>query len=856
MRDPIRPILRDRRAQTAALVALFLLIPALATAAERRPEPRSSRAIEGERAVDVRRGERVRRSPARRAAQDRLRDRLGRGGVLEVDPATAAPRRVARVGGFLTSRRRARARDIALGFLGENRAAFGLDSDDLAGFSVSREYRLGRLAHVELRQSHRGIPAYDNGLVANVVDGRLLNLSGLPVPDLSVRSVNPRLGATQAVEKLVGSRRARGRRANLAIFAGPDGNRLVWEVIAAADSRHTYHAAVDAGTGEVLQRSNLTKHASGRALDYRPGLDRDGVPGADGSGTYGPLKTFPPGWVTGSADRLQGDFAHTYSDVDDGSDVPPKPELGQEVAPSSGSGDVATATWDHPTTFGPPGTPSDRTCPASPTSSTNGCTWNGFGFVAPFTAGNNWERNREANATQVHYFVNRFHDHLLGAPGIGFNAASGNFEGTDRIHAQTDDGANSGAPGDPGFPDSDHVNNANMTTLPEGSPPTMQMYLYTSFPSGDENDVNGGDDAAVVYHEYVHGLSGRLVTGPGGVQALSGLQAAAMGEAWSDWYMFDFLNAPTGTPPGTVYQADPAADGDLVQGDYEGSPFVTEASDCAVNAVSTQCPQGGYTYADYAKVVGFPEEHADGEIWTQTLWQLRARLIGKYGTINGINRARLLITSGMRLSGPEPDFLDMRDSIKQADSSLSGSADAQVLREVFAARGMGACAATEGTNDSTPTADFRVNTPAGGCLGAASPPPAAGGAPSTPATPKLLSDIGFGGFPRRASLRTALRRGLAGRISCNADCTFRASLVLPRRSARRAGFRGRTVVVSRVRLSDAAGGSGRRVRFKFTRSVARKLRRLTRGTALELRVSAVDSRGARRSEKKKLTLKR
>jgi hypothetical protein len=101
-----------------------------------------------------------------------------------------------------------------------------------------------------------------------------------------------------------------------------------------------------------------------------------------------------------------------------------------------------------------------------------------------------------------------------------------------------------------------------------------------------------------------------------------------------------------------------------------------------------------------------------------------------------------------------------------------------------------------------------------------------------------------------------LRRGLAGRISCDADCSFRASLVLPRRSARKAHFRGRTVVVSRVRSSDAADGSGRRIRFRFSRRTARKLRRLTRGTAIEVRVTATDPSGTHRTEKKKLRLRR
>jgi hypothetical protein len=123
--------------------------------------------------------------------------------------------------------------------------------------------------------------------------------------------------------------------------------------------------------------------------------------------------------------------------------------------------------------------------------------------------------------------------------------------------------------------------------------------------------------------------------------------------------------------------------------------------------------------------------------------------------------------------------------------------------------------------------------------------------------PRRLSDVGFGGFPgRRTSLRRVLRRGLAGRVSCDADCSFRAELVLPRRSARRAHVRGRVAVVSRVRSGDRAGGSGRGIRFRFSHRAATKLRRLTRGTAIEVRVTASDSGGTHRTEKKKLRLRR
>ena len=52
--------------------------------------------------------------------------------------------------------------------------------------------------------------------------------------------------------------------------------------------------------------------------------------------------------------------------------------------------------------------------------------------------------------------------------------------------------------------------------------------------------MNGGDDAAVVYHEYAHGLSNRLITYADG-WGLDAFQSGAMGEGWSDWYAMDFL---------------------------------------------------------------------------------------------------------------------------------------------------------------------------------------------------------------------------------------------------------------------------------------------------------------------------
>ena len=52
---------------------------------------------------------------------------------------------------------------------------------------------------------------------------------------------------------------------------------------------------------------------------------------------------------------------------------------------------------------------------------------------------------------------------------------------------------------------------------------------------------DGANEADIVYHEYTHGLSNRLVVDAFGNSTLGNLQAGSMGEAWSDWYAFDFL---------------------------------------------------------------------------------------------------------------------------------------------------------------------------------------------------------------------------------------------------------------------------------------------------------------------------
>ena len=261
--------------------------------------------------------------------------------------------------------------------------------------------------------------------------------------------------------------------------------------------------------------------------------------------------------------------------------------------------------------------------------------------------------------------------------------ASHNFEfggtgGNDPVLAEADDSS--------GF------NNANMATDLEGISPRMQMFLFTN------PGVNSGDDAAVVYHEYTHGLTNRLV-GNGAAFGLLSKQSRAMGEGWGDWYAMDFL-----VQEGHV--TDTAADGEVVAGEYVTNNVNTgirrNAIDCSVGSVNaTKCPgrisgtinpgPGGFSFNDMGKIGSYGtapgsddyvrfQVHDDGEIWSETLWDLRTAI--------GASDARALITNAMRLSPLAPSFLDMRDAILAADQ-VAGGAHHDQIWTVFAQRGMG-----------------------------------------------------------------------------------------------------------------------------------------------------------------------
>ena len=216
-------------------------------------------------------------------ARSALKSRLGRQGVLSIDPLTGTPRQLLRTDGALSGPRGGERADIARDFVRTNRTALGLDAADLDGLDLRRRAATpDGLTVVHFRQLYRGIPAFDNDLrVAIDRAGRVLSVAGAPRNDLEVDTVEPSISGAEALARL---QRNVGVERSLPVLSGPTGVRqtttfkggdfarlvlfgaasepkLAWHVTYRATSTAFYDAVVDASSGAILFRQNLTKAA-------------------------------------------------------------------------------------------------------------------------------------------------------------------------------------------------------------------------------------------------------------------------------------------------------------------------------------------------------------------------------------------------------------------------------------------------------------------------------------------------------------------------------------------------------------------------------------------------------------------
>ncbi|MDQ3621958.1 MAG: M36 family metallopeptidase [Verrucomicrobiota bacterium] len=428
--------------------------------------------------------------------------------------------------------------------------------------------------------------------------------------------------------------------------------RLCWDVVFSSLSHSAmFRVVVDAETGEAIVREGLTEHISeARYGVFTSDSPSPFSPGHDTPSTEQPLEAprfllslealdtnaSPNGWINDGVNTTLGNNVHAHTDVD-ANNVPdlPRPE------PSR---------------------------------------WRIFDFPLDLTLAPS--TYRPAAITQLFYLCNVIHDRLYQ---LGFTEAWANFQtnnfgrgglGNDAVQADAQDGSG--------------TNNANFSTPRDGSPGRMQMYVFT----GPDPDRDGDFDAEVVFHEYIHGLSNRLVGGDVGISALV---SRGMGEGWSDFYAFALLSE----------------EGDDVNGTYSTGGYVTFLlSGMQTNyyfgirryPYSTDPGKDPLTFKDidpaqrdlHPNVPRRPNSdntanqvHNMGQVWATALWEARANLITRHGFAIGNELILQLVTDGMKLSPANPNFLQARDAILQADLVLTGGANQEDLWAAFSKRGMG-----------------------------------------------------------------------------------------------------------------------------------------------------------------------
>jgi len=192
-------------------------------------------------------------------------------------------------------------------------------------------------------------------------------------------------------------------------------------------------------------------------------------------------------------------------------------------------------------------------------------------------------------------------------------------------------------------------------------------------------------DPDVVYHEYTHGLTNRLVGGPMNDTALDAEQSAGMGEGWSDYIACTLLGKTT--------VGEWVVDNNIgIRSHPYDESFPNDYSDLGVG--------------------DFTEVHSIGELWCATLMAL-GRRIGPWV-------AAQIVVDGLKLTSANPSFLAARDAILLAAAHVSTARgdtpdqQAAFVGEVwatFARFGMGPAAQTNGATLTGIVADF--TNPAG-----------------------------------------------------------------------------------------------------------------------------------------------
>jgi len=621
------------------------------------------------------------------------------------------------------------AETVARVFLAENRELLGLESTGVFSLPLERRYEseAARLTHLVFRPQPAGIAVFGGEVLVHLDrDGNVVAVhSGAVWPAGAAASVAAALDASQAAAealRLLEPGATAGIRTQTP-ETGPDRRtlldaglrqpvparlvwfplarevRLAWELYLDIDPARWYSAVVDAVTGELLFSHNLYRDNAPRGKVFRAADVAHPNLGASSVESF-------TGWPASAGDCPASIYPAQYR-----------------------SGALLNRCWVSGVE-----TAGNNAVACLDADGNNQCDWKAsdplahfdFAFLNSYVLNNDPAPDRLAAVTNLFYWSNVLHDWLYG---LGFNEAAGNFQADnfgrggfegDAVQADAQDGSG--------------LNNANFATPPDGAAPRMQMFLFTN--NGSYLRRDAAFDGDVITHEYVHGLTLRLVGGPGNINVLPLWQSGALGEGWSDAYAASFTSDP-------------------VIGEYIGASAATGIRSVAYN-------NSPHTFGRFGTlnrrnvgplnlIIDLPQVHRDGEIWATVLWDLRAAL--------GKPLFEQVLTTALKLTPARPSMLDARNAIVQAAQSLNAGGAGQCgVWSVFAARGFGASAALNhvqaGLSRDTALSVYEAYDLPASC----------GGTPPQPGAPLFSEDAesGAGGWTATGLWHLTARRAAGG----------------------------------------------------------------------------------------------
>lgn len=411
--------------------------------------------------------------------------------------------------------------------------------------------------------------------------------------------------------------------ANLVWFPlSPENLRLGWEVIIAMPKYEgQYRTIVDAENGQILYCHQLVKYIAARGNIYQMN-----------GGSPRKMTDFPrplADYEMPIPNNLPSGFPDTWVEADMTVGNSVRAHLGDNGAPIQGAIQNGLLTFD----------------PEDP-------------------------EGDDQKVLNIFYFNCYMHNFLYLC---GFQEKEGNFQqdnfsrgglASDRVDARAHSGVVDGT--------------ANMYTPVDGESPVMNMGLVIS-----ANDIkrHTAFDSSVVFHEYTHGLTNRLVGGPMNNHALDAPQSGGIGEGSSDYIACTINNT-------TVV-------GDWVVNDPKGI---------------RQYPYDS-NFPDHFGMLGkgrYTEEHNIGEIWCATLMEMNRNI--------GADLGVQLFVDALKLSPANPSFLDLRDSIltaleymKSKFSPAEYSTYKNGIWKAFAKFGMGPEAQSNGASLTGIIPHFDIN---------------------------------------------------------------------------------------------------------------------------------------------------